>query len=130
MPPDKTKPLKFRKLRITWSVFWGLACVLLIVSWVRSYWYADRIAIYFPTDRYVAAVSICGDIELGKYRNVTSSALLIWRETSDMSKEVRPQFEHLGFHFAPNAGGYELYVPFWFGIGVIGCVGASAWLPW
>ena len=29
--------MRFRKLRIAWSVFWGLAAVLLIVLWVRSY---------------------------------------------------------------------------------------------
>jgi hypothetical protein len=29
--------MRFRKLRIAWAVFWGLACVLLIVLWVRSY---------------------------------------------------------------------------------------------
>jgi hypothetical protein len=29
--------MKFRKLRIAWSVFCGLACVLLVVLWVRSY---------------------------------------------------------------------------------------------
>ena len=29
--------LRFRKLRITWSVVWGIACLLLIVLWVRSY---------------------------------------------------------------------------------------------
>jgi hypothetical protein len=31
--------MKLRKLRIAWSVFWGLACVLLVVLWVRSYKY-------------------------------------------------------------------------------------------
>src|SRR3954466_10399403 len=29
--------MRFRKLRIAWSAGWGLACVLLIVLWVRSY---------------------------------------------------------------------------------------------
>jgi hypothetical protein len=29
--------MKFRKLRIAWSVGWGLLAVLLIVFWVRSY---------------------------------------------------------------------------------------------
>ena len=29
--------MRFRKRRIAWSVFWGLATVLLIVLWVRSY---------------------------------------------------------------------------------------------
>src|SRR3954468_40998 len=33
--------MRFRKLRIAWSAFWGVACVLLIVLWVRSYWYED-----------------------------------------------------------------------------------------
>jgi hypothetical protein len=33
--------MNFRKLRITWTVFCGIACVLLIVLWVRSYWWAD-----------------------------------------------------------------------------------------
>ena len=33
--------MRFRKLRIAWSVVWGIACVLLIVLWVRSYWQVD-----------------------------------------------------------------------------------------
>src|SRR6185295_18129822 len=33
--------MRYRKLRIAWSVFWGLACVLLIVLWVRSYTIMD-----------------------------------------------------------------------------------------
>jgi hypothetical protein len=30
-----------RYLRILWAVFGGLACVLLITFWIRSYWRAD-----------------------------------------------------------------------------------------
>src|SRR4051812_15297253 len=33
--------MRYRKLRIAWSVGWGLAAVLLIVLWVRSYWCRD-----------------------------------------------------------------------------------------
>jgi hypothetical protein len=33
--------MRFRKLRIAWSVGCGVACVLLIVLWVRSYWWWD-----------------------------------------------------------------------------------------
>src|SRR5689334_18375262 len=39
----KMAPMRFRKLRIVWSVFWGIACVLLIALWVRSYWFSDTI---------------------------------------------------------------------------------------
>jgi len=28
--------MRFRKLRITWTVLCGIACVLLIVLWARS----------------------------------------------------------------------------------------------
>src|SRR5215207_1862396 len=33
--------MRFRKLRIAWSVAYSMACVLLIVLWVRSYWKLD-----------------------------------------------------------------------------------------
>src|SRR5262245_8875502 len=34
--------MRFRKLRIAWSVVWGVAAVLLLVLWVRSYWRLDE----------------------------------------------------------------------------------------
>jgi hypothetical protein len=36
--------MRFRKLRIVWSVMCGIACMLLVVLWVRSYWRAEIIA--------------------------------------------------------------------------------------
>src|SRR4051812_10657627 len=39
--------MRFRKLRTAWSVFWGLACVLLIVLWVRSVGAEDRLTGHF-----------------------------------------------------------------------------------
>jgi hypothetical protein len=33
--------MRFRKLRIAWSVAWGVVAVLLVVLWVRSYWRCD-----------------------------------------------------------------------------------------
>jgi hypothetical protein len=35
--------MKYRKLRIAWSVGWGVLCLLLIALWVRSYWCRDAI---------------------------------------------------------------------------------------
>ena len=36
--------MKYRKLRIAWSVGWGLVAVLLCVLWVRSYSTLDRVS--------------------------------------------------------------------------------------
>ena len=33
--------MRFRKLRIAWSVLWGVGAALLIVLWVRSYWQTE-----------------------------------------------------------------------------------------
>ena len=33
--------MRFRKLRIAWSVGCGIVCVLLIVLWVRSYFHSE-----------------------------------------------------------------------------------------
>src|SRR5689334_7673711 len=35
--------MKYRKLRIAWLAMWGLLTVLLLVLWVRSYWWIDVI---------------------------------------------------------------------------------------
>src|ERR1700754_4951271 len=37
----------FRKVRIAWSVLWGVAAVLLVALWVRSYWVQDRVFVPF-----------------------------------------------------------------------------------
>jgi hypothetical protein len=41
--------MSFRKLRIAWSVLCGIACLLLIVLWVRSYWWIDYVLRVSPT---------------------------------------------------------------------------------
>jgi hypothetical protein len=56
---------RFRKLRIVWSVFWGLACVLLIVLGIRSYWHMDIVAIPSPPERLMS-VSYYGRIYWSK----------------------------------------------------------------
>lgn len=39
--------MKFRKLRISWSVAWGLLAALVFAMWVRSYWGSD--VVYWQT---------------------------------------------------------------------------------
>ena len=43
--------MRYRKLRIAWSVFWGLACVVLVVLWVRSYSGTDMVEFVRVDDR-------------------------------------------------------------------------------
>jgi hypothetical protein len=41
LPPVKLNRMRFRKLRIAWSVAWCMVAVLLCVLWVRSYFQTD-----------------------------------------------------------------------------------------
>ena len=53
----QTEPLLMRRflryLRIAFSVTCGIACVLLIVLWVRSYWTIDGVSYYGVEDAFV-----------------------------------------------------------------------------
>jgi hypothetical protein len=35
--------MKYHKLRIVWSVVWGVVAVLVVGLWVRSYWWLDTL---------------------------------------------------------------------------------------
>jgi hypothetical protein len=75
--------MKFRKLRIPWSMFWGIACLLLIVLWVRSYWVWDLVN---ATDYSVS--SIRGNLSLDK--QVAQFPMTGWDSVS-LSKDVDEQ---------------------------------------
>src|SRR4051812_16865232 len=97
--------MRFRKLRIAWSVFWGLACVLLIVLWVRSYWMADYIF-----SRHVGMCSATGVVQFevrlraGDYQWASIPA--------NESKAISPRFQ-FHFWFRPDIGGYvNIQYPF------------------
>ena len=56
--------MKFRKLRIAWSVFLSLLWVLVVVLWVRSYWHRDLVTYSSPTGHRVAIGSNRGNVYL------------------------------------------------------------------
>ena len=59
--------MKYRKLRIAWSVGCGFACVLLIALWVRSYAWRDRASIPLRATRFLRIDSSHGKFEFETY---------------------------------------------------------------
>jgi hypothetical protein len=55
--------MRFRKLRIAFSAVCGVACLLLIVSWVRSYYVADSFAARW-NHKIVQLTSDSGSLEV------------------------------------------------------------------
>jgi hypothetical protein len=62
--------MRFRKLRIAFSVACGIACLLLIGMWVRSYWNLDQVYCQYPGLRFgfrIASLRGGAYIELRDY---------------------------------------------------------------
>src|SRR5688572_22570181 len=78
---DNKAPLRYRKLRIAWSIGWGVLCLMLIALWVRSYYWRERVVIglYGNTGLQVGHV-------IGQVRVITFQApgLSVWQPISSI----------------------------------------------
>ena len=61
--------MRFRKLRIAFSATWLIACVLLIVLWVRSYSGAETVAFGRGSPNRIAVMSLVGEVGLASLNN-------------------------------------------------------------
>jgi hypothetical protein len=109
--------MRFRKLRIAWSVACGIACVLMIALWVRSLWRYDHV--FFP----------------GPHRIASMDGQLSWDENFIVNGPIPTSRYDLGaVHFRsisgnvkPSSVGHS--IPHWL-LAVIAAAGAAAaWLP-
>jgi hypothetical protein len=130
--------MRFRKLRIAWSVVFGIACVLLMVLWARSYWWSDR------CDGSLLNHGFKIDSREGNLTAIVYDQLLWgitpWQRVSFWLADLEeaalvitvnqpiPTYSLLGIEYGPNAwGGWLLIMPHWF-FSVI--LGVTAALPW
>lgn len=58
--------MKHRKLRIVWSVVWGIVAALLITLWVRSCFEFDQIVYRRSISDYIALTSTRGKLAFGE----------------------------------------------------------------
>jgi hypothetical protein len=106
--------MKYRKLRIAWSVAWGLLCPLLIVLWVRSYWRSD-IAISSLSANWVGVISTAPS-EIIVQRYTPNNMRGGWGITSHNVHEVYhapPYASALGFGLLSSGGRQGVFIPFW-----------------
>src|SRR5262245_23926767 len=101
--------MRFRKLRIVWSVVWGLLAVLLIALWVRSYTRAphrgagDNLSFVDSQRRLFRAWSLEG----GVLFSVTN------RSSGGWTIHV-PQNSILGFRAGSTDVSSSVVIPHWF----------------
>jgi hypothetical protein len=123
--------MRFRKLRIAWSVGCGIACVLLIVLWVRSYWWQDILRKGIPAISNSGFYSGLGTLKIG-FR---------WQPLDPIFQppptlETHPFTPALlakvagtgGFGTHRTRSTLTIRFPHWFAVFVIGVVAAVPWV--
>src|SRR5262245_51127907 len=123
--------MKHRKLRIAWSVAWGVVAVLPVVLWVRSYSY------FHFLDRTVRAKNISFHSHNGRLVFALQDSPY---ENLDWYFDSGPARPHIflegekpntyrGLNFRSESDGYSVCVPYWSLLLPTATVSYLAWLP-
>jgi hypothetical protein len=118
--------MKFRKLRIAWSVGWGVVAVLLCVLWVRSYWRCDGV---LRVDKSIgqSIASNKGILYVSIFQAFSSpqpNLITGWERFSVVPHEIETGFR---WSWEPLFKWFQC--PHWFVGLVTAVVAASPWLP-
>lgn len=122
--------MKHRKLRIAWSVAWGIVAVLLVAFWVRSFWIVDLVGrgIFLQSETVtLSAISEQGTLCFHRGRHALDEKLRgltdQWEHHTSTPKSgtiVRFLWRHTDKDFWV---GFPMWIP---GILIVG----AGWIPW
>jgi hypothetical protein len=120
--------MQYRKLRIAWSVAWGILCLLLLVPWVQSYqWRHEVFGIPFPKST-LAIVSMKGTFELHTF---PATANDMFGDRMDSFGDAMYGFSNVpstvgptGVRSLPSA-----IIPHWTTVILCTVFGAAPWVP-
>jgi hypothetical protein len=128
--------MRFRKLRIAWSVVCGVLAVLLCVLWVRSYWSCDLLRRNILGTR-LEIIAVEGRLKItrtGPRPNwigplpSTLSYQLDQPEAGTLVRHIRGFANSWGFGIKRGESSAVL-VPYWFAATIAGTFAVVPWLP-
>jgi hypothetical protein len=131
--------MRFRKLRIAWSVGWGIVAVLLCVLWVRSYWRQDILTFGFNAKQAIRFDSTCGGFQFA-YSDMHGTGFNGFKEGFGFLSIPHSLWgffpisgrddAYVGFLLQRLTDGFDAVLPDWFLLLVIWGCGIARWLPW
>jgi hypothetical protein len=128
--------MKYRRLRIPWSVCCGILCLLLIVFWVRSWRAPGRILIVRSQFGTVMTYSATGRlIGTATTKSPQAKPLAVWLQSNGGTRISDPPvdfiiYPELGFAWGSVTNCSYALVPYWFPLAVLATLGVLPWLPW
>ena len=128
--------MRFRKLRIAWSVFWGLACVLLIVLWVRSYSKADSLGgttsaprVFMVMSRY-GLLHILNFDDTAKIRTWELECEPLTADEKQFDKQLNRTLTTFGFGLLVAGSDYNVMFPYWLPFVIAGLLAVAPNVRW
>jgi hypothetical protein len=122
--------MRYRKLRIAWSVAWGVVCALLVVLWVRSSHHAESIYIPVAGSYEFSCYSEYGSVQFDIIDYGTGEFALDSEEIEPMGYVPPGQgfWWYLGFAVDSWPGGSVVMLPYWLICGVSVCIVIAPWI--
>jgi hypothetical protein len=119
--------IRFRRLRIAWSLLAAAACIWLVAFWVRSFWFVDSLDTADGHRSYYEFASTRGEFT---FRAVGDAAPwdvpLSWHHYVEL--RLIPA-NILGFHFSFGANDF-LMIPYWFVLFITVGMAILPWMRW
>ena len=125
--------MRFRKLRIAFSVVCGIACVLLIVLWVRSYKSEEWWQGHLIGDQNFVLTSVTGHVNLSTM--YMAHARLLWgilsRSKESSGGQLSPMWPRGSqFGLKRESDHFDVVVPHWFAVLSFAALATIPWLRW
>ena len=117
--------MRFRKLRIAWSVVCGVACVLLIALWVRSYWRQELFGVGVTKSSYVSVTWYQGNLTIAASR---VSLPTVFESRTSNFYQMNNQTWTYRFRSVPYFEAFAI-VPHWFAAILFIPLAAIPWIP-
>jgi hypothetical protein len=122
--------MKYRKLRIAWSVGCGILCLLLIALWVRSYWkydFLDR----FNTSRMLTSLeSSSGRLRFGLTDYKTVPAFTVKPHAWSLRGYGPERVHENVFSYESNSLQTTVGFPHWLPVLIAALLSVTPWLHW
>jgi hypothetical protein len=118
--------MRYRKLRIAWSVVWGILAVLLVVLWVRSYSHTEGLFVPLKNAEGLRLASVRGRMGYESDHAVTKWECVA--ESVKLAKFDWDRWDRNTPHWIFRKD-HAVVVPHWFPLAIVATLAAAPWLP-
>ena len=126
-----TPPMRYRRLRISWSVGWIVASLLVIALWMRSYRAFDYVSGMATASRQVEVFAVQGRVVIGTWGGETTFTRWYHRSNAVADSQgtvnmLKNQENAMGFAIIKPS----VVIPYYFFAAVTGALAVAPWIRW